>query len=290
MPALGAHHARAERRYLSINPRLHLEFWVIESSRAGLRSEIFHTLPGTVGDPVCMASQTTRVWICGSIAERFMSNEGNMAAEALTIPEQELRLLLDAIPTLVWTAGPGGDIGYVNKRVLEYLGATLGEIIGRGWVEKVHPDDVAFKTNTWVANLESGTAHDAVCRFRGVDGQYRWFAVRGEPLRGGDGRVLNWYGVLIDIDDRRKADEALRESEYKLRQITDTVPGLIWSNGPNGEPTHINQRMLDYSGIPGRLSRNRKGFLSCNSDRNFVPRCAPSTPGGRRVSLAPCSL
>jgi PAS domain S-box-containing protein len=228
-----------------------------------------------------------------------------MAAEPLTIPEQKLRLLLDAIPTMVWTAGPEGDIGYVNKRVLEYLGTTLGEVIGRGWVEKVHPDDVAFKTNTWLANLESRTAHDAVCRFRGVDGQYRWFALRGEPLRAGDGRVLNWYGVLIDIDDRRKADEALRESEYKFRQIIDTVPGLIWSNGPDGEPTHINQRMLDYSGMrfedfehlgredvraPGRLSRNRKGPLSCNSDRNFVPRCAPSTPGGRRISLAPCSL
>jgi PAS domain S-box-containing protein len=73
---------------------------------------------------------------------------GEGAEEALLSSEQELRLLVDTIPTLVWTAGPEGDIEYVNKRVLEYLGATLDETIGNGWVERVHPDDVAFKTRT----------------------------------------------------------------------------------------------------------------------------------------------
>jgi PAS domain S-box-containing protein len=190
-------------------------------------------------------------------------------------------LLVDTIPTLVWTAGPEGDIEYVNKRVLKYLGATLDEIIGNGWVEKVHPDDVAFKTRTWLANLESGTAHDAVCRFRGADGQYRWFAISGAPLKAGDGRVLRWYGVMIDIDDRRKAEETLRESEYKLRQIIDTVPGLTWSTGsegkkaevqpgflaqvqailnvlpaytwygtPSGSLTFVNKRQADFLGVP----------------------------------------
>src|ERR1700676_4217403 len=118
-----------------------------------------------------------------------MSKACDGAEEALLSGEQELRLLVDTIPTLVWTAGPEGNIEYVNKRVLEYLGATLDEISGNGWVEKVHPDDVAFKTRTWLANLESGTAHDAVCRFRGADGQYRSFAVRAEPLRASDGRA-----------------------------------------------------------------------------------------------------
>src|SRR3984957_5131119 len=189
--------------------------------------------------------------------ERFMSKEGDGAEEALLSSEQELRLLVDTIPTLVWTARPEGDIEYVNKRVLEYLGATLDEIIGDGWVEKVHPDDVAFKTRTWVANLESRTAHDAVCRFRGADGQYRWFAISGAPLKAGDGRVLRWYGVIIDIDDRRKAEVAIRESEYKLRQIIETVPSLLWSAGPDGEPTYANQRILDYTGVPLEDFRNR---------------------------------
>ncbi|SDR43926.1 hypothetical protein SAMN05519103_03125 [Rhizobiales bacterium GAS113] len=177
-----------------------------------------------------------------------MSKEGR-AKEVPTNSEQELRLLVETIPALVWRAGPEGNIEYVNKRVLDYLGAPLGEVIGWGWMDKVHPDDVAFKVRTWLQNLESGNPHDAACRFRGADGQYRWFAVRAEPLRASDGRVLSWYGVLIDIDAQRKAEEALRESEYKLRQIIDMVPGLIWSTGPAGEPTHVSQRLLDYSGM-----------------------------------------
>src|ERR1700682_3341780 len=132
-----------------------------------------------------MASPTNAGLNLWGTMERFMSHENNRAREGLTGLEQELRLLVDTIPTLVWTAGSEGDIEYVNKRVLEYLGATLDEIIGNGWAEKIHPDDVAFKKRTWLANLESRTAHEAVCRFRGADGQYRVVAVSGAPLKSG---------------------------------------------------------------------------------------------------------
>src|SRR5271165_2478865 len=165
-----------------------------------------------------------------------MSKEGKRADEAPMSSEQELRLLVEGIPALVWRAAPEGNIDYVNKRVLEYLGAPLDEVIGWGWMETVHPDDVAFKVRSWLQNLESGKPHDVVCRIRGADGRYRWFEVRGERLRASDGAVLSWYGVLIDIDDRRKAEEALRESEYKLRQIIDTEAGLIWSTGLEEQP------------------------------------------------------
>jgi PAS domain S-box-containing protein len=181
--------------------------------------------------------------------EQTMSVEDNGPEDALTSSEQELRLLVEAIPTLVWRAAPDGNFDYVNKRMLEYLGAPLSEVIGWEWMDKVHPDDVGFKVRSWIQNLESGKPHDVVCRIRGADGRYRWFEVRGEPLRASDGTVLSWYGVLIDIDDRRTAEEALRESEYKLRQIIDTVPGLIWSTGSDGEPTHVSQGLLDYSGM-----------------------------------------
>jgi PAS domain S-box-containing protein len=179
-----------------------------------------------------------------------MSKEGNRTEEALTSGAQELRLVVETIPALVWKAGPDGNFEYVNKRVLEYLGAPLGEIIGWGWMERVHPDDVAFKVRTWLKNLESGNPHDAACRIRGADGRYRWFEVRGEPLRASDGAVLDWYGVLIDIDDRRKTEDALRESEHKLRQIIDTAQGLIWSTGPQGEPTYVAQLQAMLNVLP----------------------------------------
>jgi PAS domain S-box-containing protein len=177
-----------------------------------------------------------------------MSKEENRTEKTLTASEHELRLL-EEIPTLVWRAGPEGNIEYVNQRVLDYFGAPLGEVVGWAWMEKVHPDDVAFKVRTWLQNLESGNPHDVLCRFRGADGRYRWFEVRGESLRASDGTVLSWSGVLIDIDDRRKTEEALRQSEYKLRQIIETVPSLLWSLGPDGEQTQLNQRALDYIGV-----------------------------------------
>jgi PAS domain S-box-containing protein len=190
-----------------------------------------------------IAESIDRTW------EWSLSNEDNRTEVALTSSEQELRLVVETIPALVWRAGPEGNVDYVNKRVLKYFGAPLDEIIGWGWMEKVHPDDVAFKVNNWLRNLESGNPHDAVCRMQGADGRYRWFEVRGEPLRASDGTVLSWYGILIDIDNWKCGEAALRETEYKLRQITDTVPGLLWSTDLAGESTHINQRMLDYSGM-----------------------------------------
>jgi PAS domain S-box-containing protein len=181
--------------------------------------------------------------------ERPVPEDVNGAEQALFNGEQEHRLLVDVIPTLVWRAAPNGNIEYVNKRVLDYFGASLDEITGWGWAERVHPQDVAFKVKSWLNNLETENPHDVVCRFRGADGQYRWFNVRGEPLRASDGTILSWYGVLIDVDGRTKAEEALRESEYKLRQIFETVPSQLWSANPAGKATQINQRMLDYTGI-----------------------------------------
>jgi PAS domain S-box-containing protein len=190
-----------------------------------------------------------------------MSKDGNRAEEALTSSEQELRLVVEAIPALVWRAAPEGNIDYVNKRLLEYLGAPLDEVTGWGWMDKVHPDDVAFKVRTWLQNLESTKPHRIACRFRGADSRYRWFEVRGEPLRAGDGRVLRWYGVLIDIDDQRKAEEALRESESKnaeeqprsaaqLQATLNVIPAYTWYAAPSGGLTFVNKRTGDFLGLP----------------------------------------
>jgi PAS domain S-box-containing protein len=200
-----------------------------------------------------------------------MSKGGDGAEGGLLSTEQEIRLLVETIPTPVWRAAPDGNVEYVNKRALEYFGSPADEILGWGWMDKVHPDDIAFKVKTWLENLQSQTLHDAVCRFRGADGRYRWFNVRGEPLRAGDGRVLRWYGVLIDIDERKIAEEALRASEYKLRKIIETLPGFHWSMGPDGEPTQVSQRVLDYSGM------QFSDFLQLGWERFLHPDDFPAT-------------
>ena len=178
-----------------------------------------------------------------------MSKEGNRPQEALTSSEQELHLLVETIPALVWRAGPEGNIEYVNKRVLDYLGARLDEVIGWGWMDKVHPDDVAFKVRTWLKNLESGKPHDVICRFRGADGGYRWFEVRGEPLRANDGTVLSWCGVLVDIDEGKKAEER-PGFVAQLQATLNVIPAYAWYAAPSGGLTFVNKRTADYLGLP----------------------------------------
>jgi hypothetical protein len=197
--------------------------------------------------------------------------QGLQGQHAPPLNEQSLQALVETIPALVWRAKPDGHINYVNERLLDYLGSPLEEIIGWGWMKKVHPHDVAFKVQSWLKNLEAMTSHDADCRFQGADGTFRWFNVRGEPLCDDGGRVQNWYGVLIDIDEQKRAEEKSRESELKLREIIETMPSMLWSTGPGGEPTHINQRILDYSGL--RL----ENFLNLGW-KNFVhPEDFPET-------------
>lgn len=147
--------------------------------------------------------------------------------------EHNLQDLVETIPALVWRARPDGHIDYINKRLLEYLGSPLEKIIDWGWMDKVHPDDIAFKVKSWIRNLAAMTSHDANCRFQGADGTYRWFNVRGEPLRDADGRVLNWYGILIDIDDQKRAEETSRQSEARFRDFAESASDWLWETGPD---------------------------------------------------------
>jgi PAS domain S-box-containing protein len=173
-----------------------------------------------------------------------------------------LEALVETIPVLLWRARPDGNIDCVNRRLLEYFGCPREEIVGWGWMEKVHPDDIAFKAQSWLS-LEAMNSHDAICRFQGADGVYRWFNVRGEPFRDNGGRVQYWYGVLIDVDTQKKAEDTSRESELKLREIIETLPSMLWSTAPDGEPTHVNERILDYSGLrlENFLNRGWKEFV-----------------------------
>jgi PAS domain-containing protein len=86
-------------------------------------------------------------------------------------------------------------------------------------------------------------------RLRNAQGGYRWFLSRAEPLRASDGTLLRWVGLNLDIEELKGAEQAQRESELKLREIIETMPSMLWSAAPDGEPTHLNQRILDYSGM-----------------------------------------
>jgi len=138
------------------------------------------------------------------------------AEQALRASEHHLRLMTETIPALVWRTTPDGELDYVNRRVLEYAGKRLEDFGNNGWLQLLHPDDVDSTTRTWRQNTQTGEPHQVTYRLRRADGAYRWFDVRGEPLRDNEGRVVQWYGICIDVEDRRRTEEALRNTQERL--------------------------------------------------------------------------
>jgi PAS domain S-box-containing protein len=171
-------------------------------------------------------------------------------ADAL-IREQaaELREVIDTIPTIVWSALPDGSNSYANSRSLEFCGMTREQIAGSGWHAATHPDDLERHKAKWLACVASGEPCEDEVRYRRADGQYRWHLQRGVPLRDEAGSIVKWYGVLTDIEDRKRAEEKIRQSEQELRTIIETIPAFIGTNLPDGSIDFVSESFLDYLGL-----------------------------------------
>jgi len=141
---------------------------------------------------------------------------------ALPAGELNLRLILDSIPAPAALMTPSGEVETVNKPNLEYFGKTLEDLKKWGTSDAVHPDDLPHAIEIWMKAIQTGQPYDVKQRLRRFDGVYRWFGVRGFPLRDPDGRILNWCVLLTDIDDRERAEEALR---VVVETATDAVVG-----------------------------------------------------------------
>src|SRR6266436_1475769 len=128
--------------------------------------------------------------------------------------EQSFRLIVDSIPGLVCTMTPGGEVEFVNQQLLDYTGKTREEL--SDWRPLMHPDDRERVMFQWTRSIQTGNAYEIEHRIRRADGVYRWFQVRGRPLRDTEGRIVRWYNLVTDIDERKKTDEKLRRSEECL--------------------------------------------------------------------------
>ena len=107
----------------------------------------------------------------------------------------------------------------------------------------------------------SGDPYDFEARIRRFDGTYRWFQVRGLPLHDRSGHIARWYVLLSDIDDRKRAEDAIRESERNLKLIIDTIPALAWSARPDGSAEFFNQHYLDFIGFSADQASGGAGRL-----------------------------
>jgi PAS domain S-box-containing protein len=171
------------------------------------------------------------------------------AEEDLQSSQRNLSLTIDAIPGMIHTARPDGYLDYFNRRWLEYLGCSLSDIEGWKWTNLIHPDDLQGIVDKWRACLASGEIFEHETRVRREDGQYRWMFHRKVPLRDENENIVRWYGTSLDIEDRKRAEEALQSSERNLSLMISAIPTYIHVLRTDGSVLYANQAVLDYFGI-----------------------------------------
>jgi len=141
--------------------------------------------------------------------------------------EEHLRLVIDTIPTIAWSVGPDGTVDFVNQRWLEYTGLSSEEALDEA-IHTVHPEDLPRVMEKWSVDMVAGEPYEGEMRLRRADGEYRWFLNRTVPLRDAQGKIAKWYGTATDIEDRKQAENALRESEEKFRQLAENIREVFW--------------------------------------------------------------
>src|SRR6266852_976212 len=140
------------------------------------------------------------------------------AEEALRESEHQLHQIIDTVPSFLWSADPTGEPTYVNQRALDYSGMRFEEFKHGGWEAFIHPADFPGTMKAFGHAIKTGTSYETVHRLRRRDGEYRWHQARGDPMRDRDGRIIEWYGLSVDIDDAKKAEDRLRRSEAYLAE------------------------------------------------------------------------
>ena len=217
--------AMGKTRALGLRSALCIQRVVSTESLTGTVLGTFAIYQRQPGPPVALLRDLiARFTNVASIAIERAINERDLHER-----ERESRMIVDTIPGLVATLTPRGDLEAVNEQVLAYCGRTLEELKQWGSSDIVHPEDLPRAIQIVSDSMISGDPYETVERVRRFDGVYRWFQVRGFPLRGSDGRTIRWYVLLTDIDERKQAEEKLRRSEWSLLEAQRLGHSGSWS-------------------------------------------------------------
>ena len=208
------------------------------------------------------------VWVCA--APRRTAESLRRARD-----ERELRDLIETMPAVAVAALPDGSPTFVNRRWTEYTGLSAEDTVGSGWKTAIHPEDFERWLKLWRACLATGQPFEDEVRFRRVaDGEYRWFWTRGVPLRDKQGNIAGWYGLGMDIQDRKYAEQERerllqleRQAERELRVTIDTIPALVARYRPDGSPDFVNETWRTYIGLSqdslrGQRAEIKRGWIA----------------------------
>jgi PAS domain S-box-containing protein len=170
--------------------------------------------------------------------------------EAARRSERELRDVVNTVPAHVWSTSPEGQVDFVNDRWLQFTGLALDEAFGWKWEAVVHPDDRTRLVDDWHTAAKNGQAMESEARVRRADGEYCWWFIRNVPLRDENGKLVRWYGTAIDVEDRKRAEQALRKSEERWRSVFENSAigvALTDLNGRFLATNHVYQTIVGYT-------------------------------------------
>ncbi|HLK64307.1 MAG TPA: sigma 54-interacting transcriptional regulator [Bryobacteraceae bacterium] len=195
-------------------------------------------------------------------------------------PALELRALIDGVPGLAWSALPDGSLDFFNRQFEDYTGLNSDQLRGSNWKSAVHRDDLQRLETWWHELGKSRETAITEVRLRRFDGDHRWFQITAAPVYDDGGNLIRWYGINIDIDERKRAEQKARQDEGDLRTITDAIRQSIVVVAPDGTTLYANRVALDQTGLSvGEVSD--KGFFL----RAFHPDDVDRVGEERRVAL-----
>ena len=186
--------------------------------------------------------------------------------ELLREREFQLNLLTETLPAILWKADLNGRITYINKKTVEYSGRTFDGFQEKGWIDLVHPDDLAETVARWNELLAGSNGYDMVNRFLCADGQYRWFHTSAGVIRNEAGNRIAFHGVMLDTTPLKAAEMALQQSEQEMQRLMDSVPTIIWSMSPDGNAAFMNKVARELTGTTLEDIQNGKWIENIHPD------------------------
>jgi PAS domain S-box-containing protein len=191
--------------YSNLPPR-HYRFRVMACNNSGVWNEAGATLDFVI-PPAWYQTNWFRAMCAGAFLALVWATY-RLRIQHFRRQEKRLRDVIETMPTFAWTALADGYVDFVNRHWQEYTGLSTETTVGSGWEAVVHPADLKRHAEKWRASLTTGKPFDNEVRYRrAADGQYRWFVTRAVPQRDGRGKIIKWYGISTDIEDRKRAEE-----------------------------------------------------------------------------------
>ncbi len=211
---------RREAFYTELGPGKY-RFRVIASNSSGVWNEAGATLDFAIAPAYWQTNWFRALCVVAFLA--LVYGAYRFRVRQLRRQEKKLRDVVETIPTFAWTALPDGDVDFINHHWVEYTGLSQENTMGSGWKTAVHPADLPRYVERRRASVASGKPFEHEVRFRrSPDGEYRWFLTRSVPLRDAGGKIVKWYGISTDIEDRKRAEnerERLRQIEADLAHV-----------------------------------------------------------------------